>query len=193
MLRNRLTPLRSNDLYRHGTELEWPMVTIWPRRDMNELSFLQYVNSVPFTFRYDARFARLQFNGSVRFGLSRDLDASRNYVEYLVSIRMDLTSVRCVILDRDDADGHAIDSGRRTRPMGSGGHREVTMNVEQVARNIDWGNSVYQAILLSKMMHAICPMVELTGRGACTQPKRIPGPPPITEDDRKTRDSRRRP
>jgi hypothetical protein len=58
---------------------------------------------------------------------------------------MDLAFVRCVILDRDDADGHAIDSGRRTRLMGSGGHREVTVNVEQVARNIDGGNSVYQS------------------------------------------------
>jgi len=130
------------------------MVTIWPRRDMNELSFLQYVNSVPFAFRYDARFARMQFNGSVRFGLSSDADASRNHVEYLVSIRMDLASVRCVILNRDDSDGHAIDSGRRTRLMGSDGHREVTVNVEQVARNIDWGNSVYQAILLLEMTHA---------------------------------------
>jgi hypothetical protein len=130
------------------------MVTIWPRRDMNKLSFFQYVNSVPFAFRYDTRFARMQFNGSVRFGLSNDLDASRNYVEYLVSIRMDLASVRCVILNRDDADGHAVDSRRRTRLMGSGGYGEVTLNVEQVARNIDWSNSVYQAILLLEMTHA---------------------------------------
>ena len=124
------------------------MVTIWPRRDMNELSFLQHVDSVPFAFRYDARFARMQFNGSVRFGLSSDPEASRNHVEYLVPIRMDLASVRCVILNRDDSHGHAVDSGRRPRPVGSGGHREVTVNVEQVARNIDWDNSVYQAILL---------------------------------------------
>jgi hypothetical protein len=124
------------------------MVTIWPRRDMNKLSSLQYVNSVPFAFRYDARFSRMQFDGSVGFGLASDLDASRNHEEYLVSIRMDLASVRCVILDRDDSDGHAIDSGRRTRPMGSDAHRKVTVNVEQVARNIDRDNSVYQAILL---------------------------------------------
>ena len=130
-------------------ELEWSMVTIWPRRDMNELSFLQHVDSVPFAFRYDARFARMQFNGSVRFGLSGDPEASRNHVEYLVSVRMDFASVRCVILNRDDSDGQAIDSGRRTRPMGSDGHREVTVNVEQVARNVDRGNSVYQAILRS--------------------------------------------
>ena len=113
------------------------MVSIWSRRDMNELSFFQYVNSVPFTFRYDACFARTQFNRSVRFGLSNDLDASRNDVEYLVSIRMDLAFVRCVILNRDDADRHAIDSGRWTRLMGSGGYGEVTVNVEEVARSID--------------------------------------------------------
>lgn len=127
------------------------MVTIWPRRDVNELSFLQYVDQVPFAFRYNARFARMQFNGSVRFGLSSDPDTSRNHVEYLVSIRMDLASVRCVILNRDDSHGHAIDSGRQTGPMNSGGHREVTVNVKQVARNIDWDNSVYQAILLLGM------------------------------------------
>ena len=140
-------------------KLEWPMVTIWPRRDMNELRFLQYVNLVPFAFRYDARFARMQFNGSVRFGLSSDPNAARNHVEYLVSIRMDLASVRCVIRNRDDSDCHAIDSGRRTRPMGSDGHREVTVNVEQVARNIDWGNSVYQEILLMEMTHAGRPTI----------------------------------
>jgi hypothetical protein len=38
--------------------------------------------------------------------------------------------------------------------MGSGGHREITVNVEQVARNIDRDNSVHQAILLLGMAHA---------------------------------------
>lgn len=137
------------------------MVSIWSRRDMNELSFFQNVNSVPFAFRYDARFARMQFNGGVRFGLSSYLDAPRNHVEYLVSVRMDLAFVRCVILNRDDADSHAIDSGRRTRPMGSGGYGEVTVNVEQVARNIDWGNLVYQAILPLEMTHASSPTKRL--------------------------------
>jgi hypothetical protein len=115
---------------------------------MNELSFLQHMNQVPLAFRYNARFACMQFNGCVRFGLSGDPEAARNHVEYLVPVRMDFASVRCVIRNRDDSYGHAIDSGGRTRPLGSGGHREVTVNVEQVARNIDWDNSVYQAILL---------------------------------------------
>ena len=106
------------------------MVTIWPWSDMNELSFLQHVDQVPFAFRYDARLARMQFNGCVRFGLPSDPEAARNHIEYLVPIRMDFTSVRSVILNRDDSDGHAIDSGRRTRLMGSGGHGEVTVNVE---------------------------------------------------------------
>lgn len=97
---------------------------------MHELSFFQYVNSVPFALRYDARFARMQFNGGVRLGLSSYLDASRNHVEYLVSIRMDLASVRCVILNREDADSHAIDSGRWTRLLGPGSNGEVTVNVE---------------------------------------------------------------
>jgi hypothetical protein len=61
---------------------------------------------------------------------------------------MDFTSVRRVILNRDDSHRHAIDSDRRTRPLGSGSHGEITVNVEQVTRNIDCGNSVCQAILL---------------------------------------------
>ena len=117
------------------------MVTIWPRRDMDELSSLQHVDSVPFAFRYDARFARMQFNGFVRFGLSSDPEAPGNHVEYFVPIRMDFASVRCVILNSDDSHGHAIDSGRRTRAVGSCGHGEVAVNVEQVARNVDWDNS----------------------------------------------------
>jgi hypothetical protein len=72
---------------------------------------------------------------------------------------MDLASVRCVILNRDDADGHAIDSGRRTRLMGSGGHREITVNVEQVTGYVDWDNSVYQAILLWEMTHVSRPTI----------------------------------
>jgi len=115
---------------------------------MNELSFLQHVDSVPFAFRHNAGFARMQFNGCVRFGLSGDPEASRNHVEYLVPVRMDFAFVGRVIRNRDDPHGHAIDSDRRAGSMGSGGHREVTVNVEQVAGNIDWVNSVYQAILL---------------------------------------------
>src|SRR5439155_26058053 len=78
----------------HGAELEWPMGTIWPWRDMDELSFLQYMDLVPFAFRHDARFACMQLNGCIRLGLSSDLEAARNYVEYLVPIRMDFASVR---------------------------------------------------------------------------------------------------
>ena len=148
----RLSGARMRVCCSHGAgdraELKWPMVTIWPRRDMNELSFLQHVDSVPFAFRYNARFAGMQFNGCGRFGLSSNPEASRNHVEYLVPIRMDFASVRCIIRNRDDPHRHAIDSGRRTGPMGSRGHREVAVNVEQVARNIDWDNSVYQSILL---------------------------------------------
>ena len=121
------------------------MVTIWPWRYMNELSFLQHVDSVPFAFRYDAGLTRMQFDGCVRFGLPSDPEASRDYIEYLVTTRMDFASVRCVIRYRDDSHGHAVNSGRRTRLMGSGGHREVPVNVEQVTRDIDWDNSVYQA------------------------------------------------
>lgn len=125
------------------------MVTIWPWRDMNELSFLQHVDAVPFTFRYDARFARMQFDGCVRFRLPGDPEAPGNDIEYLVPIRVDFASVRCVILNRDDSHGHAIDSGRRTRPLGSGGHGKVTVNVEKATRSIDWDNSVHQVIHLS--------------------------------------------
>jgi len=96
------------------------MVTIWPWRDMDELSFLQYMDSMPFAFRHDARFARMQFNGRIRLGFSFDLEAARNNVEYLVPIRMDFASVRRVILNRDDSHGHAIGSDRRTRVMGPG-------------------------------------------------------------------------
>ena len=124
--------------------LEWPMVTIWAWRDMNELSFLQHVDSVPFAFRYEARLARMQFNDGVRLGLACDLETSRNHIEYLVPVRMDFASVRRVILNRDDSHGHAIDSDRRTRLMGPGGHGEITVNVEQVIRDIDWSNSAHQ-------------------------------------------------
>ena len=128
------------------------MIAIWPWRDMNELRPLQYVDSVPFTFRYDARFARMQFNRYVRCRLPSDLDASRNHVEYLVPVRMDFAPVRCVVLNRNDSHRHAIDSSWRTRLMGSGGHGKVTVNIEQVTRNINWDNSVYQAILLSSFV-----------------------------------------
>jgi len=67
---------------------------------------------------------------------------------------MDFTAVRCVMRNRDDSHGHAVDSGWRAGPMGSGGHGEVTVNIEQVARNIDWDNSVCHAILLLGMAHA---------------------------------------
>jgi len=53
-------------------------------------------------------------------GLAYDLEPSRNYIEYLVPIRMDFASVRRVILNRDDSHGHAIGSDRRTRVMGPG-------------------------------------------------------------------------
>src|SRR5262245_25105286 len=138
-----------------GAKLKWPMVTIWPWRDMNELSFLQNVDSVPLAFRYDARFARAQFNRCVRFGLPSDLDASGNHIEYLVSIWMDFAFVRSVILDGDDSHSHPIDSDRRTRSLGSGGHGEVMVNVEQVTRNIDWNNSAHQAILLLSFTHVL--------------------------------------
>ena len=142
--------------------LQWSMVTIWPGRDVNELSFLQHMDSVPFAFRYNARFAGMQFNGCVRVGFSGDLEAAGNHVEYLVPVRMDFASVRCIVLDRDNSDGHAIDSGRRTGPLGPGGHREVTVNVEQETRNIDWDNSVFQAILLSGAAHANRGVVKAT-------------------------------
>ena len=133
-----------------GAELEWSMVTIWPWRDVNELSFLQYVDQVPLAFRYDASLARMQFDGCIRFGLPSDPEASRNYVEYFVPIWMNFASVRCVILNHDDSHGHTIDSGRWASPVGSGGYGEVTVNVEQVTRNIDRDNSGYQAVLPSQ-------------------------------------------
>ena len=128
-------------------ELERPVVTIWSRRDMNELSSLQHVDSVPFAFRYDARVARMQFNGCVRCGLSSDPDTARNHVEDLVPIRVDFTSVRCVILNRDDAHGQAIDSDRRTRLVFAGVDGKVASNVEEITRNVDWDNA-FQGILL---------------------------------------------
>jgi hypothetical protein len=159
------------------------MVTIWSRRDMNELSFLQHVDSVPFAFWHNASFARMQFNGCVRFGLSSDPEASRNHVEYLVPIRMDFAPVRCVIRYRNDSHGHAIDSDRRTRPMRSSGHREVAVNVEQAARNIDRDNSVDQAILLlgrlarahvrglnGRPRHFVAGPLERPVRGYCSDP-----------------------
>ena len=152
-MKGTLPPLASNDLLGDGAELEWPMVTIWPRRDMNELGFLKHMNSVPFAFRYDARLARMQFNRCVRFGLPGNPEASGNHIEYFVPIRMDFSSVGCVIRNRNDSHGHAIDSRRRTRLMRSGGHAEVAVNVEQVTGNIDWNNSVYQAILLLGFAH----------------------------------------
>jgi len=131
------------------------MATIWSWRDMDELSFLQYMDSMPFAFRHDARFARMQFNGRIRLGFSFDLEAARNNVEYLVPIRMDFASVRCVVRNRDNAHSHAIDSEGRARPMGSCGHREVTVNVKQVTRNIDWSDSGHRAILLSIVYGAL--------------------------------------
>jgi hypothetical protein len=152
------------------------MIAIGPRRDMNELGLLQYVDSVPFALRDNAGFASVQFNRRVRFRLSSDAEASRNDVEYLVPIRMDFAAVRCVMRNRDDSHGHAIDSGRWAGPMSSGGHRQVTVNVEQKATSIDWDNSVYQAILLVGMapsrVRRLRSRGEVTGalsfqRGAC--------------------------
>ncbi len=34
--------------------LEWSMVTIWSRRNMNELRFFQHVDAVPLASSYDA-------------------------------------------------------------------------------------------------------------------------------------------
>jgi len=79
------------------------VVTIWPGRNMNELSLLQYVDQVPFAFRDDARFARMQVDWCVGFGLPRDPDASGNHIEDLVPIRMHFASVRWVVHNRDDS------------------------------------------------------------------------------------------
>jgi len=123
------------------------MITVWPGRDVNELSSAQHVNSVPFTLRYDARLARVQFNEYVWIRFPGNLDSSRNHVEYFIAVRVDLTPVWCITLDRDDPHGHAIDSDRRARPLGSGGYGEVTVNVEQVTRNIDPIDLVHRSIL----------------------------------------------
>ena len=124
------------------------MAAIGSWRNVNELSFLQHVDSMPFAFRYDARLTRMQFDGCIRLGLSGDPETPGNYVEYFVSVRMDFASVRWVIGNREDSHGHAIDSDRRARPMRSGANGEVAVNVEQATRDIDRNNSVCQSILL---------------------------------------------
>src|SRR5262245_16311175 len=129
------------------------MVTMWPGRDVNELSLLQDVDQVPFALRYDARVARAQFQGCLRLGLPRDLNGSRNHVENLVTVWMNLASMRSVVLDGDDTHCHPIDPGGRTRPLGPGGHGEVAMNIEQVMGNIDGNNSTHDAILLLSLAH----------------------------------------
>jgi len=157
-------------------ELEWPMVTIWPWRDVNKLSFLQHVDSVPFAFRYDARLARMQFDRGVRRGFAGDLEASRNHIQYLVPIGMDFASVRSVIRNRNDAHGHAIDSGWRARLMRSGGNGKVTVNVKQETRNINWDNSVYQAILLSSLRMPGTERWSYTATTKLTSPSRATQP-----------------
>jgi len=118
-------------------ELERPMIPMWSRRDMDELSLLQYVNPVPFAFRHNACFTRAHFNACAWIGLCSDLKAARDYIEYLVPIRVNFTSVRCVFRNRDDPHRHAIDSQRRTRPMRPCGHGKVTVDVKQVTRDVD--------------------------------------------------------
>jgi hypothetical protein len=64
---------------------------------------------------------------------------------------MDFASMRRIIHNRNDSNGHAIDSDGGTGPMGSGSDREITVNVEQVTRNIDRNDAVYQSTLLLGM------------------------------------------
>ena len=137
-------------------ELEWAMVATWSGRDVNELRFLQYMDSVPFALGYDTRIARMQLDRCIRFGFPGDPEASGNYVEYLVSVWMDFAAVRGVIQDRDDPYRHAIDSGRRARPVSSGRDGKVTVDVEQATGNIDRDDSFDQSILLVGAARALC-------------------------------------
>jgi len=130
-----------------------------PWRDVDELSLLEHVNPVPFSSRHNACFARAQFDACARIGLCSYPKTSGNHIEYLVPIRVDFASVRCVFRNRDDPHCHAIDSQRRTGPMRPCGYGKITMDVKQGARDIDWGNPIWQTILLSmrdKQSDATC-------------------------------------
>ena len=135
-------------LLRDGARLKRPMVTIWPRRNVDELSFLQHMHQVPFTLGHNAGFTGTQLNGYIWRGFSGDTKPSRYYVENFVAIGVDLTSMGRVIDDSHDSHSHAIDSPRRTGSMFSGGHRKVSVNVEQMARSVYGDNSVHRVSLL---------------------------------------------
>ena len=123
------------------------MITIWARRDVDELRLLYHVDVVPFALRDDARIARAQLEAGISRGLSGDLNAPGNHVEYFVAIGMNLAAVRRILRDCDDSHCHAIDPVWWARPMRSGGDGEVTVDIEQEMRDINWGDWFHSTVV----------------------------------------------
>jgi len=98
------------------------MVTVWSRRNMNELRLLKHIDEVPLAFSYDASVSGTHLNRVVRFRFPRYPEPSGYDVQNLVTIRMNLAAMWRVIDHRHDADGHTIDPLRRTRLTRSGGN-----------------------------------------------------------------------
>jgi hypothetical protein len=49
---------------------KWPMVTVRPRRNVNELSFLQHPHSVPLAFWHDASLSSAQLDCGIGFRIA---------------------------------------------------------------------------------------------------------------------------
>lgn len=113
------------------------MVTVWSRRDMNELRLLQYVDAVPLASSYDTSVPGTHFNRVVRLRFARYTQPSRYDVQNLVTIRMNLPAMRRVMGHRHDADRHTIDPLRWTRFTRSGRNRQVSVDIEQMAGSVD--------------------------------------------------------
>jgi hypothetical protein len=77
---------------------------------------------MPLVFRDDASVSRAQLTGLVRGGLADDSYFSRDDVDQLIAIRMQLAPVWWIAAHGRDPNHEPVAEGRRTRPVLDGRH-----------------------------------------------------------------------
>ena len=106
------------------------MIAARPWSDVKQLRALEYVYFVPFTFLDYAALPRAELQ---RFGwrrISRHSKPAGDDIEYFVTVRMHLATMRCAAFHCYDSRRHAVDPQGRSGCSCSGGNRKVTTNIE---------------------------------------------------------------
>src|SRR5262249_9502657 len=123
---------------------ERPMVAAWPWGHVNELCRFENADPVPFSPRDDAGLSGPQLDGRARLRFTRHAQPTRDDIEDLVAVRMNLAAVGRIVDHGHDADRHAVDPLGETRLARSGRDREVSVNIEDEIGNVHTRDLVHR-------------------------------------------------